>query len=203
VVALGKSGGVAISVEFDRPGTGGEVKPLETGRPIPADIEPATIEGLFHLYLDSVYRFIYRQVGNQHDAEDLTSEVFLKAVRGLDSRRGSGAIGRWLFTVSRSVVADHWRRRYRIPPLVDIDDLELVAGQLTGNSVDAPDGKTQLVERVLAGLPDRYALVLRLRFLHGYSIVETAAEMGITVGNAKITQHRALEAAVCLVEDMK
>ena len=48
-------------------------------------VEPTTVEDIFRRYLDPVYRFIYRHVGNQHDAEDLTSEVFLKAARGIDT----------------------------------------------------------------------------------------------------------------------
>jgi RNA polymerase sigma-70 factor (ECF subfamily) len=58
--------------------------------------------------------------------------------------------------------------------------------------------KTDVVERILDGLPDRYRQVLELRFLRGYTLSETASELGISVENVKVTQHRALAKAVQL-----
>src|SRR5919205_832213 len=74
--------------------------------------QPPDLEEVFAHYLDPVYRFVYSRVGNREDAEDLTSEVFLKASRQLDSSRLEASVAKWLFTVARTVLADHWRRYY-------------------------------------------------------------------------------------------
>jgi RNA polymerase sigma-70 factor (ECF subfamily) len=55
---------------------------------------------------------------------------------------------------------------------------------------------------VLAGLPEQYRRILRLRFLEGYSVREAAAALGVSVGNAKVLQHRALRRAAQLNEEV-
>jgi RNA polymerase sigma-70 factor (ECF subfamily) len=56
------------------------------------------------------------------------------------------------------------------------------------------------VRRLLSRLPEQYAKVLELRFLHRLSVAETASRLGITNGNAKVLQYRALRKAALLVE---
>jgi RNA polymerase sigma-70 factor (ECF subfamily) len=63
----------------------------------------------------AVYRYVYSQVGNREDAEDLTSEIFLKAVRSIHQELGPQRIRKWLFLIARTIVADYWRARYRTP----------------------------------------------------------------------------------------
>ena len=63
------------------------------------------------------------------------------------------------------------------------------------NSEEAISTAPQRVARVLDALPDRYRLILESRFLRGNSIKESAAELGISVPNAKVLQHRALRLA--------
>jgi RNA polymerase sigma factor (sigma-70 family) len=159
------------------------------------------IEQIFNQFGDPVYRFIYRQVGNQQDAEDLTSEVFLSASRSLDVSRPENSVGRWLFTVSRTVIADHWRKYYRVPPLVDIDDLQLAEFTPVSDGEEKAEKKSRMLTRVLDGLPEHYRVVLELRFLKGYTLTETAIELDISVENAKVRQHRALAKAVQLVDE--
>lgn len=160
---------------------------------------PPDLDVLFERYLDPVYRFLYSRVGNREDAEDLTSEVFLKASQKLDASRTETSVAAWLFTVARTVLADHWRRYYRGGATLPLDDerSEIIPVAETA----APSERSaQLVEEVLGRLPERYRRILELRFLHGYSVAESAAEMGITTENAKVLQHRALARAVQLVE---
>jgi len=150
---------------------------------------------IFTLFLDPVHRFIYTRVGNREDAEDLTSQVFLKASTQLDSGRNETSVASWLFTVARTVLADHWRRYYRSPAAVELnDDIMAHRPEVETGSV-APRRSEQVVQTVLQALPPRYQRVLELRFLQGYSIDEAAAEMNVTPGNLKVLQHRALARA--------
>jgi len=60
-----------------------------------------------------IYRFVYSKVGNREEAEDLTSQIFVKAVRGMDTERGPQSMQKWLFQVARTTIADYWRSYYR------------------------------------------------------------------------------------------
>jgi RNA polymerase sigma factor (sigma-70 family) len=164
--------------------------------------EPPDLEQVFTRYVEPVHRFLYSRVGNREDAEDLTSEVFLKATRLLDRERPDASMAQWLFTVARTVLADHWRRYYRSGAPLPLDDERASAIPGSSTSSEPSAASAKLVEDVLAALPERYRRVLELRFLRGYSIQETARELGMTPENVKVTQHRALAKAVVVGGDL-
>jgi len=162
----------------------------------PAD-RTETIGHLFEECLDPVYRFLYSRVGNREDAEDLTSEVFVKAAHLLNPERAEHSKLAWLYTVARTVLADHWRRYYRTGPLQPLDDLP--EGLLADTQPEGGSGEHEdQVAALLQQLPDRHRRVLELRFLRGYSLRETAQELAITTANVKVLQHRALAKAAGL-----
>ncbi len=155
-----------------------------------------SVEAAYARYVVPIYRFLYSRLGNQEEAEDLTSEVFLKAVRQLEPQRDEPSVQAWLYQVARTTLADYWRRRSRVPqdPLgyLDVPD--------TGGVGTAPrdEAAAGLARWLLDQLPERYRQVLTLRFLHGYSIRETAEAMGITENHAKVLQYRAVQRAAAL-----
>ncbi len=63
---------------------------------------------------DLIYHYVLSRVGNHEDAEDLTADIFLKAVGRVDYERPPKMIRRWLVQVARTALADHWRERYRL-----------------------------------------------------------------------------------------
>jgi RNA polymerase sigma-70 factor (ECF subfamily) len=158
------------------------------------------LEQVYEEYLDPVYRFLYARVGNREDAEDLTSQVFLKAFRQLDMARAERSIASWLFTVARTVLADHWREAYRYGPLVELN--ENIVERTDQRSQTDDDEEVQRVNEVLDRLPARPRAVLELRFLRGYTVEETAQALGITAANVKAIQHRALASAATLMDDI-
>lgn len=165
--------------------------------------QPPDFEQIFSQFGGPVYRFLCSQVGNREDAEDLTSEVFLKAACHLDTGRPEVSIASWLYVVARTVMADHWRRYYRTVPVVPIGQASLAE---MPNGTDRSERSEQMTRRIaeaLRRLPDRHRGVLELRFLYGYSVVETAGEMGLTLGNVKVIQHRALAKAAHIGESCR
>jgi RNA polymerase sigma factor (sigma-70 family) len=136
-----------------------------------------------------VYRTLFARVGNRADAEDLTAEVFLAALRPLRLTASVGEVRAYLRTTARTVLAAHWRETLG-REITSIGDIE-----------QPPDSKEAIstaplrVAQVLDTLPDRYRQILELRFLQGSSIKESAAELNISVSNAKVLQHRALRLA--------
>ncbi|PPK65621.1 sigma-70 family RNA polymerase sigma factor [Actinokineospora auranticolor] len=148
-------------------------------------------ESVYRDNVDRVFRLIFSRVGNRADAEDLTGEVFLRALRPLRLSASVGEVRTYLVATSRTVLAEHWRRTLG-REITTFDDERDVA-EAVPDLVDARAGER--AERILAALPERYALVLRLRFLQGCSLKEVAARLGVTVANAKVLQHRAVRRA--------
>ncbi|HYM67451.1 MAG TPA: sigma-70 family RNA polymerase sigma factor [Patescibacteria group bacterium] len=140
--------------------------------------------------LDLVFGFIYGRVGNRPDAEDLTQQVAMKAIPRLRPGAPASSIRGYLFATARSVLGGFWSTRLGLPESELHEDLALASPMPTGGGERA-----ETVERILAQLPDNYRRVLELRFLHGYSLKEVAAEMQSTVGAVKVMQLRALRAA--------
>jgi RNA polymerase sigma factor (sigma-70 family) len=141
---------------------------------------------------ERVYSYVYSRVGNRADAEDLTQQVALKALPRLRDGYPEPAVRAYLFTTARTVMASFWSRRALVPEAELTDDLWI---DDRGAEPAGPYDAAAWLERTLAALPNHYKRVLELRFLRGYSLRETAAEMGTTAGNVKVMQLRALRAA--------
>lgn len=160
-------------------------------------------EEIYDAHVVAIYRYIYARVGNRPDAEDLTAQVFMRAVEQLDVTRDTPQIVSWLYRVSQNAVADHWRAFYRLPLVTD-DRLapgwEPVAGQEPAAAPRSEERTAARVEAVLRRLPEHYRRVLELRFLQRLSVAETARAMGVSHGNAKVLQYRALRKAALIGE---
>jgi RNA polymerase sigma-70 factor (ECF subfamily) len=148
---------------------------------------------------EPIYRYVYSKVGNREEAEDLTSEIFLKAARSIDQQRSPQSMQYWLYLIARTTLADYWRSYYR-KPKASLDAL-LEAGW-EGPVEDEPDAMNsipaQRVQRLLQALPKKYREVLICRFLLNLSIKATALRMGVTEANVKVLQFRALKRAADL-----
>jgi len=159
------------------------------------------IQTFYEENLALIYRYIYSKVGNRQEAEDLTSQTFIKALRGVDYTRGSQSIQKWLFQVARTTVADYWRQYYR----VSISSLEELLdagweGPVEQEAVPMSVMPAEKAQRILQALPERDKEVLTCRFLLNLSVKETAVRMGLTEANVKVLQHRALKHAADIAQ---
>jgi RNA polymerase sigma-70 factor (ECF subfamily) len=150
----------------------------------------------FERYATSIYRFAYRRLGNPEDAQDVTSQVFFKAAKGLKREFDEEARRAWLFKAARSAIADIWRSYGDYPAV----PLEWYAEESGGQARADSDAAIQ-VSRILSALPTPQRKVLEMRFLEGKSLRETALELGTTEGNVKVIQHRALRRAAELEKE--
>jgi RNA polymerase sigma-70 factor, ECF subfamily len=141
---------------------------------------------------------VYCSVRNCEEAEDLTSQIFLKVVSGLDDTRAAEVTKIWLFQLTRTTIADYWRARAR----VSIFSLEALMDTGWDSPVEEPldnnDTAGDRVQLILQALPEQYREVLTCRFLLNLSIRETAQRMGLTVANVKVKQFRAIKRAADL-----
>jgi RNA polymerase sigma-70 factor (ECF subfamily) len=149
--------------------------------------------------VDRMYRLMFAKVGNRPDAEDLTAEVFVTALRPLQLSASMGEVRAYLHATARTVLASYWRRTLGREIITLGEDWALAEpaeGPVTS-------GATARAEAILAELPERYRQVLQLRFLEACSLKEVAAELGVTVGNVKVLQHRALRQAATVADRME
>jgi RNA polymerase sigma factor (sigma-70 family) len=153
-------------------------------------------EALYRDNFTRLYRLMFQAVGNRPDAEDLTEEVFLAALRPLRMSASVGEARSYLLATARTVLAAHWRRTLgRKVTTLDGDTVQSVFVEERTNVA-----ALERAQRILSALPERYRRILTLRFLDSCSIREAAAELGVTVGHAKVLQHRALRQAAAVAE---
>src|SRR5947209_9800028 len=171
------------AVTFASPGT---VVPLRQ-RDTTKDQEHLT--WAYQTHVTAIYQYIYSRVGNRPDAEDLTAQVFMKAISGMRKDVSVPELRSWLYRVAQTTLADHWREYYA-------EGAEELEEDVT--RPPAPRENPEAVHRVdalLATLPESYRRVLELRFLRGYSVRETAQELSLSETNVKVLQFRALNRA--------
>ena len=160
--------------------------------PMTLEAEVQKFEQLYQENLDRIYRFVYSQVRNREAAEDLTSQIFLKAVWSLDLERSAHSSTAWLFRVAHTTMADYWRAYHRRAATHSLE--ALVDAGWEGPS-DADHPVAGRVEDILQSLPERDREVLTCRFLLNLSVRQTAVSMGVTETNVKVMQYRALRRA--------
>lgn len=152
---------------------------------------------IYSLYVDVVFRWICFRVRNRHLAEDLTSEVFLRALRNIGRFTWQGRdFGAWLHTIARNLVADHFKSgRHRLEALT-------ADGAMPDRVDPEPGTAEQVIARLTAvdltaamrHLGDEQRQCLVLRFYNDCSVTETALAMGKNEGAVKALQYRAVRA---------
>jgi len=159
----------------------------------------AAIVALYRRYVGEVFGYAFNQLGRVQDAEDATSETFLRFVGALDDWSGRASLRTWLYAIARNCIRDHWRRQQRRPATVELD-LATVAEAPAPET--ANPRATALGRAVLEALPERYRAVLTLRILEGRSVRDTAEALGLSEGNVKVLQHRALARAARIADEL-
>jgi RNA polymerase sigma-70 factor (ECF subfamily) len=158
--------------------------------------EPAAVTRVYTAYAPALFRLFMANVGDRHQAEDLTGTAFVSAIEALPRFRGPiEALGGWLFQIARHDLYDHRRHqaRSRIEPLEDyLPEAAAAAGAADPEqlAIDRLEGS-----RVLAAMrqlsPDQREVLL-LRMAGGLTAPEVAAILGKTTGAVKALQHRGL-----------
>jgi RNA polymerase sigma-70 factor (ECF subfamily) len=159
-----------------------------------AQNDPAKFDVLYELHFERVYYFLARRVRDRAIAEDLTSEVFHKALANLAAYEWRGApFSAWLFRIAANALADQHKRASREQPSSgnanDPDELP----DLSSPDLEAIDYHARLF-RLVDHLPAVQRQVIRERFVEQRSIREIAARLNKTEGAIKQLQFRALQA---------
>jgi RNA polymerase sigma-70 factor (ECF subfamily) len=149
-----------------------------------AQADPARFLELYDRYFHRVWVYVIRRTGQRAEAEDITSEVFRRALENLRGYESRGVpFAAWLLRIAANLLADRFQRAGRESPDPPPESAEPDAG------LERRAMLFQLVDR----LPEAQRRVIELRYVEGRSLVEAAAELGKTEGAVKQLQRRALE----------
>ena len=152
-------------------------------------------EELVRIHQSTAIRLAYLLVRDHGEAEEVAQDAFVKAYRALDRFREGSPFRPWLLTIVRNEAANRRRSSGRRRRLA----LRVAAEPVSGDAAPFPETVIIDAERartVLAavdGLPDRYRMVVSLRFLLGLTEAETSAVLGVATGTVKSRTSRALE----------
>jgi RNA polymerase sigma-70 factor (ECF subfamily) len=153
--------------------------------------DPLAFGELYRRHRANVHRFVSARVRSQHDAEDLVSDVFLRALTAIGRFRDTGApFGAWLQQIATYAVIDQ-HRRASLRHQDDIDaHLDLVS-DLDLEDVVARRDRVRRVSQAARRLPRRQQVILALRFGEDLKVADIAREVGLSRAGAQGLLHRA------------
>jgi RNA polymerase sigma-70 factor (ECF subfamily) len=154
--------------------------------------DPDALSTLYERYYQGIYRYVYYRVGNAGLAEDLTGDIFVKMLHGIQSYSLQGVpFSAWLYRIARNRVIDHMRRQPEKAELsLEEARVETIAsGETTLEQTVQRDELLQAVQ-VLTG--DQRQVII-LKFIEDLDNATIASIMGKTEGAVKSLQHRALD----------
>jgi RNA polymerase sigma-70 factor (ECF subfamily) len=156
---------------------------------------PGAFEEIYRHYVDGIYRYVLRRVGNERDAEDITALVFEKAWRGLREFRWKGSsVAAWLVRIASNSVVDHYRKEGR-RDRVDLEEVLPYLGEEEDSYRDLERREERMVVlEALCRLSVRHRMVLEMKFFDGLSSEVMAEILGCSRQNVAVRVHRALKA---------
>lgn len=165
--------------------------------------EEAALEAFYRRYCALVYRLAFHYCRNQATAEDLTSKVFIKALRGLPGFKCDKDPAAWLSTILRNTWLDHLKSH---PIKLEVTDVPLRDEDQFVNGLRPYQPDQVALERLtrvdlrrridlaMKALNPRQREVIHLRFLEGLCLADAAIKMGMEVSALKTLQYRAVQA---------
>lgn len=143
------------------------------------NVESPSVESVWSILSSDLRRFLRRRVADEHTADDLLQETFIRVQRGLGELSEVDNLRAWVFRIARNVVYDHYRaRRTGAVPLDDSVE--------SGEDENPLDGRDAAwLRQMIARLPGTYRDVIELAELQGLPHREIAARLGLSLSAAK------------------
>ncbi len=155
--------------------------------------DPAVFGLLYERYVTRIYNYVYYRVGNHHDAEDLTSRVFYRALTHIKGYVDRGVpFSAWLYRIAHNLVAN-WHRDHARRQSLALEDVTLL-----GDALEMPEWVAETNEErrwlraAIRRLPEERQELLILKFAEQLSNAEVGHIMGRTEGAIKSLYHRTL-----------
>jgi RNA polymerase sigma-70 factor, ECF subfamily len=161
----------------------------------------AALEELYLIHFDRIYSYLHMTVGNRHDAEDLTTQTFLKMLESIGRFRWQAApFSAWLFRIAHNLSMDHFRSRRRWQPEEDVPEPH--GSEEPSAELEAMQsiGRQSMLELIDTLSPEQQQ-VLTLKFVFNFPNADVAKILDKTEGAIKSLQHRALASLQKQIQD--
>jgi RNA polymerase sigma-70 factor, ECF subfamily len=150
------------------------------------------LEELYLLHFDRIYSYLHMSVGNRHDAEDLTTQTFMKMLESIKRFRWQSApFSAWLFRIAHNLAMDHFRASRRWQPEEEVPEPVGDAEPSAEAAAMQTIGRESMLE-LIEHLSQEQKQVLTLKFVFNLPNAEVATILGKSEGAIKSLQHRAL-----------
>ena len=150
---------------------------------------------LYEHFYDKIFRYVMFKTGDRIDAEDITTDVFLRMLESIGSFKFQGyPFSSWLFRIAHNLIVDHFRRRARrqVAPLDEAMAVAAGSASDMDHKIDI-DLSVAEVYKAMDDLTDLQREVMSLRFAAGLSVKETAEAVGRKENAVKALQHAAVK----------
>ncbi len=150
------------------------------------------LEELYLIHFDRIYSYLHMTVGNRHDAEDLTTQTFVKMLESIGKFRWQAApFSAWLFRIAHNLSMDYFRANRRWQPVEDVPELPGSEERSAEDEAFQSIGRQSMLDLIVQLSLDQQQ-VLTLKFVFSFSNAEAATILDKTEGAIKSLQHRAL-----------
>ena len=150
------------------------------------------LEELYLIHFDRIYSYLHMTVGNRPDAEDLTTQTFLRMLESIGKYRFQSApFSAWLFRIAHNLSMDHFRANRRWQPEEDVPEPVGSEERSAEEEAFQAIGRKSMLD-LIDSLSHEQQQVLTLKFVFNFSNGEAATILGKTEGAVKSLQHRAL-----------
>src|SRR5438105_5368373 len=154
--------------------------------------ERGALEELYLIHFDRIYSYLHMSVGNRHDAEDLTTQTFLKMLEAIGRFRWQSApFSAWLFRIAHNLAMDHFRATRRWQSEEDVPEPPDAEEASAEDEAMQSIGRQSMLE-LIENLSHDQQQVLTLKFVFNFPNAEVATILGKSEGAIKSLQHRAL-----------
>lgn len=152
------------------------------------ELNESAMTTLVKEYYDDIFRYFYYRSKTKEDAEDLTSEVFVRVVSSIKTQKGNFIA--WLFRISKNLLVDYYRKIGRLKE-TSLNEINTESLSYSDNS-ESKFLYTENIKKLLNFLTDEQKEVIALKFLEGYSNEEISKIINKSIGAIKLLQFRAL-----------
>ena len=148
---------------------------------------------IYEHYHSHLERFFRARLGNNPEVEDLVSEVFKKALLGIDSFRWQGlSLSAWLYKISKNVLTDYFRESGRIQTVSLKKTYPLESKIVSPEELYIANEKYELLHQLLAALPKRERKIIYLKFFEGRTNKAIAKDLNLSETNVRTNLYRVL-----------
>ena len=160
-------------------------------------------EQIYNTYFKSVYLYVMQLSGNEHIAEEITSDTFFKAINSIDKFRGECDIRVWLCQIAKNTYFSYLKNNKKVLGIDEFDIQNIASSENLMDAKISEQEEARLIRKILHDVSDPYKEVFMWRVFGELSFKEIGNLYGKTVNWACVTYHRARKMIQSRLEEIE